>query len=244
MLLNFIKWSNNNLAIFCVAYDLAPAALYPRAIGQCVEGLRYILSIPGHSPSNTLLGGDSAGGNLVLAVLSHLSHPHPQSDIVRQLEVDSPLYGALAIAPWTSSDTTVYPSMAKFQYRDIINATCATYWIEAYKGVNKKIPNDEYICAATATPEWWEGVKCQHLLAVAGEEEVLVDAISDWAKKYELGAGSKKIKYITGVRETHVQCLNPLPETKLVELGDETQEGAIRLWIKDRVVQDKVARAV
>jgi len=133
--------------------------------------------------------------------------------------------------------------MTKFRYRDVVNATCANYWIEAYKGVDKKIPDDEYICAATAAPEWWKGVKCQQLLAVAGEEEVLVDSISHWAEKYELGAGSEKIKYITGMRETHVQCINPLPEPKLVELGAKTQEGAIRLWIKDRLVQDKAACA-
>ena len=68
MLLRFVEFSNNNLAIFAVAYTLSPGAVYPTAIGQSVEALRYIVSLPGHSADTTLIGGDSAGGNLAVAV--------------------------------------------------------------------------------------------------------------------------------------------------------------------------------
>jgi len=126
LLFRMVKWSNNNLAIFCVAYTLSPAGVYPTAIHQSVEGLRYILDLAGHAPGTTLIGGDSAGGNLVLAVISHISgHPHPQSDIVKPLNLSAPLKGALAIAPWTSSDNKKYPSMDAHRSRDIVNTTCA-----------------------------------------------------------------------------------------------------------------------
>lgn len=234
MLFNFVKWSNNNLAIFCVGYTLSPEAVYPTALSQCVEALRYILDQPGHSPSNTLLGGDSAGGNLVLAVLSHVSeHPHPRSDLVRPLSVSGNLKAALVIAPWTSSDSKLYPSMDKFANRDFVNSICANYWIDAYKGSGKNVPNDEYICAALASPDWWKGTKCDQIFATAGEEEVLLDAITDWETKFAKGAGNDKIKYVIGKRETHDTPLNCMAEKKLIELGEKSQEGAIRLWIKE-----------
>jgi len=237
-LFRLIKWSNNSLAIFCVAYTLSPGAVYPTAIHQSVEGLRYILDLPGHSPETTLLGGDSAGGNLVLAVLSHISgHPHPQSDIVKPLNPSSPLKGALTIAPWTSSDGKKYPSMEKFRPRDIVNTTVAAYWIGTYKGQGKNIADDEWICAALAPPEWWKAVKCEHMLAVAGGHEGLVDAISDWVAKYKEGAGADKIKYVIGEREIHDAPVNATyGEAKLDELGEKTQEGAIRRWVKEKLV--------
>lgn len=237
LLFRLIKWSNNNLAVFCVAYTLSPGAVYPTAIAQSVEGLRYILDLPGHTPATTLLGGDSAGGNLVLAVLSHISgHPHPQSDIVKPLSISAPLKGAIAIAPWTSSDSSKYPSMNRFRNRDIVNTTCAQYWIEAYKGKGKNVADDEWICAALAPAEWWKDVKCEHMLAVAGEHEGLVDAISDWAAKYKEGAGADKIKYAIGVKEIHDSPLKGLGEATLNNLGEKTQEGAIRNWIRDKLV--------
>lgn len=232
MLLNFIKWSNNNIAIFCVEYTLSPGGVYPTALAQSVEGLRYIMGT-GRSPDTILLGGDSAGGNLVLAVLSHISaHPHPQNNIVKPLEVSGSLRGAVVIAPWTSSDSKKYPSMDRFAGRDIVNKQCANYWIEAYKGRGKNIPDDEYVCAALAPSEWWKGVKCDHMLCVAGQQEGLIDAITDWEKKYEQGAGADKIKFVIGEREIHDAPLNPRGEAKLEETGEQYQEGAIRMWIK------------
>ncbi|KAK5943621.1 hypothetical protein PMZ80_004629 [Knufia obscura] len=237
LLFRLVKWSNNNLAVFCVAYTLSPGAVYPTAIHQSVEGLRYILDLPGHSPETTLIGGDSAGGNLVLAVLSHISgHPHPQSDVVKSLNISTPLKGALAIAPWVSSDNKKYPSMDKFRDRDIVNTTCAMYWIEAYKGRGKNIADDEWICAATAPAEWWKDVKCEHMLVCAGEHEGLVDAVTAWAAKYKEGAGAGKIKYVVGVKETHDAPLNGLGEAKLDSLGEKSQEGAIRKWVKEELV--------
>lgn len=236
MLLNFIKWSNNNLAIFCVCYTLSPEALYPVALGQCVEGLRYILDLPGHSPETTLLGGDSAGGNLVLAVLGHVStHPHPQSDKVRQLKLSADLKSAILIAPWTSSDTSRYQSMTKYANRDLVNPTCANYWVAAYKG-GKDVSDDEYVCGALATASWWKDTKCEQMLVTAGEEEVLVDAITHWVDHYKQGMGEDNIKYVIGKREVHDAPLNCLPESKLVELGESSQEGAIRLWIKEKLL--------
>lgn len=239
LMLRMIKWSNNNLAVFCVAYTLAPAGAYPSQIAECVEGLRYVLNLPGRSPSNILLGGDSAGGALALAVLSHISHPHPRTDAVGKLELQQNLKGLIAISPWTSSDTVKYPSMNRFAGRDIVNNENATYWSEAYKGRGKNVPDDAYVYAVLAPAEWWADVKCDEALVVAGQEEGLIDAIADFAKKYEQGAGQSKIEFVVGEREVHDAPLNATPEHRLKELGRTKQEGAIRLWLIEKVATGK-----
>ncbi|KAG8526682.1 uncharacterized protein KY384_008111 [Bacidia gigantensis] len=66
------------LRILLPAYTLAPTASYPTQLSQAAESLHLLLSPPfSLSPSQISIAGDSAGGNLTLALLSHLLHPHP-----------------------------------------------------------------------------------------------------------------------------------------------------------------------
>lgn len=74
------------------------------------------------------------------------------------------------------------------------------------------------------------------MLAAGGEQEGLIDAITDWAAKYKQGAGADKIKLVVGVREVHDAPLNSLGEAKLDELGEKSQEGAIRKWVREELV--------
>lgn len=237
MLLKFIGWSGGKLAVFCVAYTLAPDAVCPQQIGECVEGLRYVLSLPGRSPKTTLLGGDSAGGNLVLAMLSHVSgHSHPNTAVVKPLSISENFFGAITIAPWVSSDTPRFESMRKYPKRDIVNSTCANYWIDSYKGAGKGIKDDEYITPEIAPASWWTGTKADKVLAVCGEEEVLRDAIIAWADKYKTGAGEGSLTLVKGLREIHDAPLIPKTNAELDKLGDACQEGAIRNWIRSQLV--------
>ncbi|KKK12821.1 hypothetical protein ARAM_001173 [Aspergillus rambellii] len=93
--------NKHSLAIFALTYTLAPVATYPTQLRQAVEALRHVLVDQGRRPSRVLLGGDSAGGNLVGGVLSHLAHTHPA---IEPLAVSTPLAGAVLIAPWTLLD--------------------------------------------------------------------------------------------------------------------------------------------
>ena len=110
--------------------------------------------------------------------------------------------------------------------------TVVKYWIEAYKGRGKNIQDDEFICALLASPEWWKNTKCGPILVTAGEYEVLVDSITEWAEKFRKGAGSDKIKYVIGEKEVHDSPLVALGEARLNEIGERCQEGAIRSWVK------------
>lgn len=52
--------------VFSIDYRLAPEYMYPCALYDCLDGYRWLLER--YAPENILLIGESAGGNLVLAL--------------------------------------------------------------------------------------------------------------------------------------------------------------------------------
>lgn len=127
-----------------------------------------------------MLAGDSAGGNLVLALLSHLLHPHPSSSIPR-LTLSSPLAGALMISPWGRFDTSL-PGFKRNYASDMLVAVAEDQWAHAFLG---SAPSDHYTEPATAPPEWWKGLDAvvKDVYFWAGGGEVLIDGIQEVAEK-------------------------------------------------------------
>lgn len=98
-------------------YTLAPSAQFPTQLGQAAAGLRHLLETHGIRPSQLVVGGDSAGGNLTMQLLSHLLHPYPGSitttgttttTIPRAdpITLAEPLAGAFLVSPLVSGQMT------------------------------------------------------------------------------------------------------------------------------------------
>lgn len=162
-----------------LSYTLAPAASYPRQLTQGVELLRHTLQHLGKSPSEIVLAGDSAGGNLALGVLSHLSHPHPS---IAPIGLAEPLRAAVLIAPWCSFETTA-DSFRRNAYKDCIGPSSLGPWSRAFMG---GAAPDNYNQPLRAPAGWWEGLKVAEVLIVAGADEVLVDYVKELAAKMEV----------------------------------------------------------
>src|SRR5271155_2448334 len=105
-----------DVGVFFVAYTLAPRHVFPTQIEQSLDGLRHILGK--HSPSDVILAGDSAGGNVVLAMMSHILHPLPG---LATLELSEPLRGLMVMAPWVTFRTD-WPSNKVNEFKDCITA--------------------------------------------------------------------------------------------------------------------------
>ena len=144
-----------------------------------MELLRYTLQHLGKKPSEIILGGDSAGGNLALGVLSHLSHPHPS---ITPIELTEPLRAAVLIAPWCSFDSTA-DSFRRNAYKDCIDASSLIPWSRAFMG---QAPPDNYNQPLRAPADWWKDSKAEEVLIIAGADEVLVDYIKELASKIEV----------------------------------------------------------
>lgn len=80
-----------NPAIFALEYSLVPDAVYPTQLEQTVAGYNYVCSII-DDPSQICVGGDSAGGTLILSLLLYISRT-PYSGMPK------PGYATL-ISPW------------------------------------------------------------------------------------------------------------------------------------------------
>jgi acetyl esterase/lipase len=209
-LIRDLRASGKSVAIFSLTYTLAPIATYPTQLRQAVSCLAHILATP-RSPSTVFLGGDSAGGNLVCGVLSHLAHPHPEID---PLAVKGNLGGAVLIAPWTLLDTE-FPGV-HYHGGDIITTAVAAPWASAYVGSRKR---DYYTDLSHAPAEWFSSFPVDSVLITAGGNEIMLPIIEDFAGRFK--QGFERVELVIGFRECHVAPVYNL------ELGDsvKTEQG-------------------
>lgn len=131
-----------------------------------------------------MVGGDSAGGNLTLAVLSHILHPHPDPTIPR-VSLSAPLRATILISPWVSFDTT-WESFRKNAGSDIFDARALKRWSQGFMGA---APSDAYAEPLTADPDWWRGLHglTSEALVWGGGGEVLIDGIREFYWKIKEG---------------------------------------------------------
>lgn len=176
-----LKSAGHDMAVFFVEYFGTPQAVYPTQLRQAVEGLRYILQSTNRSPGDVVIGGDSAGGNLALATLLHLAHPHPE---IERLDISSPLAGVFTFSPWINF-TYDYPSVEKNKHKDILGVTALANGAAAYL---KGKPGDSWSEPSRAPLEWWKdaGAKVQNVLFLAGADEILLDSVDDFVRKFKV----------------------------------------------------------
>jgi acetyl esterase/lipase len=82
-----------------VDYGLAPEHPYPAALEQCLSAYRWLLE-QRFKAKDIVIAGDSAGGNLVMAVLQHLkanNQPLPSCAVLLSPFLDLTLGGASAV---------------------------------------------------------------------------------------------------------------------------------------------------
>ncbi|GAA5926848.1 alpha/beta hydrolase [Sporobolomyces koalae] len=68
-------------SIFLLDYHLAPEKMYPSQLIELDAGYRHLTRTLGLDPAKICLGGDSAGGNLVVSFLLHLAKSNPDLPI-------------------------------------------------------------------------------------------------------------------------------------------------------------------
>ncbi|EAU29350.1 conserved hypothetical protein [Aspergillus terreus NIH2624] len=213
--------AGKSLAVFSLTYTLAPHGTYPTQLRQAVAALRYVLEQTGRPAHRVLLGGDSAGGNLVGGVLSHLAHPHPAIDPV---PVSDLLAGAVMIAPWTSMETE-YVGQEIDSRGDLITPAVAGPWARAYLGTAKR---DYYTDLSTAPTDWFTTFPVKRVLVTAGGAEILLPLVQDLVAKFQ--EGFPDVELCVGEREGHVAPIYNL------YIGDrtETQQGKrVKSWLRE-----------
>lgn len=165
-----------------LGYTLVPHGTYPVQLREGVELLRYTITELKKKPENVSIGGDSAGANLAIGVLSHLIHPHPE---IEPLHLETNLGAAILLAAWASFRTD-WPSVTYNAKKDIVLASTGDKWSESFLGGKE---SDGYSEPLSVDEGWWKGLDgvVRDIMVVGGSDEILVDCIRELARRFEVG---------------------------------------------------------
>lgn len=155
---------------------MAPECVYPGQLSQSIAALRSILQY--RNPSEIIIAGESAGGNIALAIMAHLQEPKIG---ISPLIVSEQFKGLLAISPRTANK----PQADSFRYnggKDFMNKRSLCAITETWKPAD-----DVWAAPVLAKPGFWNGLKAGRALLVVGENEVYRDDVCHVANV--MGAG-------------------------------------------------------
>ena len=101
--------------VFAIEYRLSsgepPASVnpFPAALLDALAGYNYLVNVVGFSPSDIFICGDSAGGNLALALARYLVEN-------QAVNLPAPPAGLILISPWSDlSDSNDQPGSSTFR---------------------------------------------------------------------------------------------------------------------------------
>ncbi|KKA25936.1 6-hexanolactone hydrolase [Rasamsonia emersonii CBS 393.64] len=255
-LIQSLHAAGHDLSVFFVSYTLTPHAIYPTQLKQCVEALRYILREAGFSPENVFLGGDSAGANVALAVLLHVSH-HPHPEIIADEADDSKdqdarldlslsasgdndsyyLGGIFCLGPWVDFNFD-RPSEKTNRFKDCLSKKSEQAWAREY--VNGRNP-DGWNEPAVAPAEWWKGVRVREFLILAGSDEILLSGIGEFAEKVQ--SMFPRLTFFIGQDEGHV---SPIVDRGLFGKKQRARiqtAQVLKTWFAERLLSRRSAEA-
>lgn len=231
-----------SVATLLIEYTLAPEATYPTQLKETSAVLARLLTL--RKPADIIISGDSAGGNLALALLSHLLHPHPE---VPAVKLDAPLSGALIYSPWAGFSTD-YPSFANVSL-DMLSPLSLRKWSAMFLGrANSSNPEadpgpvtgDAYTESSKNPTSWWEGMQtiCSEIFVCYGGDEVLADAIEELKFRLEdgwaFGGGDpSRVVFVRAAREAHVApIVDTMTPSRKVKSSTQI---AIEAWYRARL---------
>jgi acetyl esterase/lipase len=242
--LNASGGSKKSFAVLFVAYSLAPEATHPTPLREVSAVLSHLIHEAGKSPSNIIIGGDSAGGGLTFSLLSHILHPHPQ---VPKVNLDTPLAGALLFSPWVDF-STAHESFERNSGKDVLVRRCLHVWGSMYTGASGDDPevdqgavlgSDAYVDPASNDATWWNGLHdvVDDVFMWTGKNETFLDGIAAFEKVlrkgWTLGGGAReRLVYLEAPDEAHVQPIIDWKENSGVKRDSQI---AIEGWLKKQI---------
>ncbi|KAL4886706.1 Alpha/Beta hydrolase protein [Aspergillus karnatakaensis] len=218
------RQKGEGFAVLVLQYGVAPRTKYPEQLIQAAIALKYLLDSKDLDPEDVILGADSAGANLAIALMSHIVHPHPAVPHI-QLPLGKKLAGTFFFSPWVNFGNEA-PSMKSNFDKDFIS--------EAYLRASSSLflggaPVDNYNTPLRATSAWWQDIPVQSMCIVAGEYEMLRDDIVAWTNTVQIHKPHFEL-YIEpgGIHTTAVF-------DRALKLGMACSEERLREWVIERL---------
>lgn len=149
-------------------------------------------------PWQIIVGGDSAGGNLALALMSIILHPHPG---IQPLHLQEPLAGLLLISPWISFESNT-PSFATNVTKDMHNPA-----VMHDMATDFALPQERnnYTEAVRADASWWRNLPAKSTLNVFGGYEMFRD--DDANLGVTLAEAGANVESVECPLQVHIDCI-------------------------------------
>lgn len=219
--------SDTEVAVAFLQYSLAPASKAPVQLRQAASALSEILKA-GFSAKDIVVGGDSAGANLVVQLLHHIIEPHSEAC---RIALDEPLAAAFLVSPWLSCDVSS-PSFLEHGGSDMLSVPIMrSLAADAWDREEQSSSDDQ---GSWAEPLEWRGAWLSKLNSAVkrihitiGEREILVDEAKLMAKTV--------VAMKTGVQVTLESDPNAAHDFIVAEgILEEIGEATIRMkqWFK------------
>ncbi|KIW17959.1 hypothetical protein PV08_05154 [Exophiala spinifera] len=205
--------SGQRVQIAFLEYTLSHVERYPLQLLQATEALRLILD-SGTRPSDIVVAGDSAGGNMCLGIVSHILHP---LEGIPPLGLREPLAGVLLISPWVSFDEDA-SSYKENVNLDICSPELLHAMADAYVPAVRNNWTDPYL----AESFWWKGFPAKEVLNLCGGHELLKDYVLSVGRA--LSQAGVDIKTVECPLHVHVECILD------AQVGLSTGEMAEEIW--------------
>ena len=186
--------------VVILEYTLTPSVAYPAQMIQSISALNHMLKV--HKPSEITIGGDSAGGNLTLACISHLIKPCPYISPL-PLDKGDKLRGALMISPWVKFDTEAnsFKSNARTDFLGVPI-------LEEFTSYFKPKRDDIWCEPINADASFWQDIPVKSAIITAGTWEVFYDDILTLAKNMGANPGKQgPIELEASKYEAHIQAV-------------------------------------
>ncbi|KAF3035570.1 hypothetical protein E8E12_005402 [Didymella heteroderae] len=238
--------SKPSMSVLMLAYTLVPEAVYPAQLREAAVVIAHLIHDTSRSPSKIFVAGDSAGGNLVFSLLSHILHPHPD---VFALKLEHPLGGAFLISPWVGFRTD-YPSFSSNATLDLLVPLALRKWSAMFLSkANASDPEsdpgtisgDAWTEACLNHSSWWNGMHTvvSDMFVWYGGYEVFVDSIRELESNFKAGwtdggGDLSRVIFLESAEEAHTA---PIVDTVIPGAKKGDAQVLIEDWFKGRLQQ-------
>lgn len=227
------------VAVAVLQYTLCPQGKLPTQLCQAAAGLSHLLR-SGVRPGNLVIGGDSAGGNLTMQLLSHVLHPHPRAG---NITLNEPLAGVFLVSPFVSGRQD-FGSFKENRHHDMLSLGIIENTIrELFYDTRPNRPLG-YLFPRTAShiSETEEFTVGKDWALPADADESWLDGLGTVVQKVYVTVGGQEMFRDQGILISQtIRTRNPGIDME-VEVADKEAHDFILLEGETRVVGDATSR--
>jgi acetyl esterase/lipase len=182
-----------NPAIFALEYTLVPDSTFPTQLQEVIAGYNHVVSMVGDA-SRVCVGGDSAGGTIMLSLLMHLAnttHDAENTDGTGAWRLTPPRMAAF-ISPWVTLMTPNHRDTAS----DFLDIDSLQKYALDYCGIQVP-PDDPLVSPGNCTDvDWWrKACPAGGMYFAYGAEEVFapeIERLVEFLLKNKIKASSRR----------------------------------------------------